>query len=220
VITLLMLAVGGAVAGALVYFRRRAHAATVAGTRAHAARRGWRYVEHYPGLVDRFTGTPFGRGHEADAKHMLDGTHRGRRMLAFEYVVKDGQGAAGDAGRRYTVVSAALPWPKPTLEVTRKGRGRTLLAMAGAGGPGLGDEEFTRAFHVRTDDEGFARAVLHPGMTRWLLADGRAQAIPFRFEGGDLIAWDERGLTPSTVDSMLDFLCDVLDRVPPSAWKA
>jgi hypothetical protein len=218
----LLIIIGLVVVGAVLYFQHQAHKKKVAEFTAFAGARGWSYVERDDGLEDRFLGAPFGRGHGRRVRHVLTGEHRGRRVLVFEYTYKESEGSGDDRRTRtyhHTVASLSTPLPKPTLEVGREGLGRRLLGFVGVRDLQLESEEFNKAFHIRTEDDKFAYDVLHPRMMEWLLADGRALDIPFRFERGDLMTFDREEIETAKVDGMLDYLCDVIDRVPSFVWS-
>jgi len=210
------------VVGAGLYFQYQAHKKKVAAFTALAAERGWRYTERDRALANRFQGTPFGEGHGRDARHVLTGSFRDRPMLAFEYTYKETHGTGDDRRTEtyhYTVVSLGLPAPKPTLQVNREGLGRKLLGLVGVRDLQLESEAFNKTFHIRTENEKFAYDVLHPRMMEWMLADQRALSTPFRFERGDLVTWDQGKIDVSNVDGLLNYLSDVLERVPSFVWK-
>lgn len=210
------------VVGLLLFFQYQAHKKKVAAFTALAAGRGWHYTERDRGLANRFEGTPFGEGHSRDAKHVLTGTFRDRPLLAFEYSYKETRGSGKDRKTvtyHYTVVSIGLPAPKPTLQVTREGWGRKLLGLVGIRDLQLESEAFNKTFHIHTTNDRFAYDVLHPRMMEWMLADQWALSTPFRFERADLLTWAEGPFDPSYVDGYLNYLCDVLDRVPSFVWK-
>ena len=78
-------------------------------------------------------------------------------------------------------------------------------------------EEFNDAFRIDTDDERFAYDVLHPRVMAWLPAGARA---PFRFAGGHLLTWRSVPGGPAEVESLLEYVCDLRDRVPSYVWSA
>lgn len=220
--TTLLIIAAVVVVGLVLYFQYQAHQKKVAAFTALAAERGWRYTERDRGLANRFLGTPFGDGHGRDARHVLTGSFRDRPMLAFEYSYKETHGSGDDRRTEtyhYTVVSLGLPAPKPTLQVNREGLGRKLLGLVGVRDLQLESEDFNKAFHITTEDDRFAYDVLHPRMMEWMLADQRALSTPFRFERGDLVTWDQCRIEVSNVDALLNYLCDVVDRVPSFVWK-
>jgi len=222
-VTIALLVIGGlAVLGLTFYLHHKAHQKKVAELTAYAARRGWHYTERDRSLTDRFVGRPFGGGHGRDAKHVLSGEYRGRQVLIFEYSYKETTGSGDDRRTetyRHTVVSAGTPAPRPTLELTRETFGRKLLGFVGVRDLQLESEQFNDTFRISTEDDKFAYDILHPRMMEWLLADNRAMRLPFRFERADLVVWDSDQLDPANLGWMVDFVCDVLDRVPGFVWK-
>ncbi|MCT2586034.1 DUF3137 domain-containing protein [Actinophytocola gossypii] len=209
-----------------------------------AAQRGWEYQDVDESRINRFLGTPFGEGHSRRAEHVLRGTYRGRTMQAFEYSYKETRGRgdhiysesykranlrAGNTEHisphqdtktyRFTVVSLLSPAPRPTLEVTREGWGRKLLGMVGVKDLQLESEQFNKTFHIRTNADKFAYDILHPRMMEWMLTDQRAQSIPFRFERGDIVVWDEGRIELAKVDQLLEYASEILDRTPDFVWK-
>jgi hypothetical protein len=225
-IVLIVLA-GVVLVGGVVYLRYKARKRKIAEFTAFAARRGWSYAQRDRSLVDRFVGEPFGQGHSRDAEHVLRGEHRGRQLMAFEYSYKETQGSGQD--RRtvtytHTVVALSTPAQRPTLQVGREGFGRKLLGFVGVRDLQLESEQFNETFHIKTSGgmpaEKFAYDVLHPRMMEWMLGDQRALSAPFRFERDDLLTWDRAKIELTKVQWMLDFLCDVLDRVPSFVWNS
>lgn len=221
--TVLLVIAGVLVVGAVLYFQHQAHKKKVAEFTAFAAQRGWRYIERDRALKDRFLGTPFGKGHGRDAKHILRGEHRGRQLLVFEYSYKETHGSGDDRRTEtyhHTVASVYMPKPQPMLEIGREGLGRKILGFVGVRDLQLESEQFNDTFHIRTDNEKFAYDVLHPRMMEWMLADQRVLATGFRFERGDLVVWDRDKIDLRKVPWMLDYLCDILDQVPSFVWKS
>lgn len=208
------------VLGVIQYFVRRRKIAHLI---AVAAQRGWHYTPKDRALVDRFDGAPFGSGYGRRARHVLEGTYRGRNILAFEYTYKESSGTGDDSREStyyFTVAALATPAVRPKLQVTREGMGRKLLGLVGIRDLQLESEEFNKTFHIRTDNDKFAYDILHPRMMEWMLADGRAMTTPFRFERADLVTWKSGPIEMSTVDWLLDFICDVMDRTPDFVWKS
>jgi hypothetical protein len=149
------------------------------------------------------------------ARHIITGTHRGRAFIAARFTVKY-------AGERYTdrVIWVRTPAPGPVLTVTRSPRLQSRVSKAiGQADLQLGNQDFDEQFEVSETDERFARAVLNPTMIQFLLTD------PRRFRDMTLLG-DHIDLTdplddhrdPALLIPALDLRCDLLDRVPPSAW--
>jgi len=210
------------VIGAVLYFQHLAHKKKVAEFTAYANQRGWHYTVKDNSLVDRFDGNPFGTGHGRRAWHVLRGTHGDRDALAFEYMYKETTGSGDDRKTEtyyFTVVALATPAPRPRLEITKEGLGRKLLGFVGIRDLQLESEEFNKTFYIRTEDDRFAYDILHPRMMEWMLADQRARTIPFRFEHANLVTWQSGQIKLSTVDRLLEYVSDILDRTPSFVWK-
>jgi hypothetical protein len=95
-----------------------------------------------------------------------------------------------------------------------------MLGFVGVRDLQLESDEFNKAFLISTDNDRFAYDILHPRMMQWMLADQRAMSsLPFRFEGGNLVTWMEGTMDPQRVMYLLDYVCDILDRVPSFVWK-
>lgn len=204
------------------FLSHRAYKKKVAAFAALAYQRGWRYTEKDRSLVKRFDGQPFGSGHNRQVRHVLEGGYRGRDVLAFEYTYQETSGSGDDSRTEtyyFTVVSLATPAARPRLEITREGRGRRLLGLIGVRDLQLESEEFNKTFHIRAENDRFAYDILHPRMMEWMLADERARTTPFRFEQADLVTWQRGRIEVSTVDHLLDYVCDVMDRTPSFVWK-
>lgn len=43
--------------------------------------------------------------------------------------------------------------------------------------------------------------------------------MPFRFVRGDLLAWDDTRIDPWRAVWMVNYVCDIHDRVPSFVWK-
>jgi hypothetical protein len=167
---------------------------------------------HGSGLVDRFAGPPFGSGINRRANVLWRGNHRDREFVVFHYSYDIPEQRNQMVTRTFTVVAMRTPGPCPDLAITRP----TL-----AGGPDvqLESEQFNDAFKIDTLDEKFAYDILHPGMMAWLLDDGRALRMPLTFGNQDLFTYSVGIAGQDHAQAMLDFLCDVLDRVPTFVWN-
>lgn len=183
-----------------------------------AQRHGWAYWERADWLDDRFRflGTPFTGGHERAFRSVLAGGHRGRHVGVFEYSQRSDEELLP---RHHTVAVVTLPAGVPTLDVRPEGTGSKLAGLVGLGDLQLESDEFNQKFHIRCDIDRFAYDVLHPRMIEWLLAHARARTVPFRFVDGYLMAWDESTIDPWRVEWMVDYVCDIVERVPGFVWN-
>jgi uncharacterized protein DUF3137 len=219
-----LLVIGGiVVVGAVLYFQWQAHKKKVAEFTAFAKQRGWTYLQRDNGLGRRFVGDPFDEGRNRHGVHALRGKHRGQHVLAFEYRYQEVRHESGGKRRTetfyYTVAALKLPNAKPTLQVGPEGMLSKLAGAVGFRDLQLESEEFNKKFRIKGDDDKFSYDILHPRMMEWLLADPRAQSVPFRFERGDLVVWEQGKIDLRKVDWMVDYACDIVERVPSFVWK-
>ncbi len=82
----------------------------------------------------------------------------------------------------------------------------------------LGAPEFDENFRIVTDSEDFPHGILSDPLQAFLLSDPRAQKSPLRLRDDELFTWYTGTLSPQDVEERLDYLCDVLDRIPAQVW--
>jgi hypothetical protein len=190
---------------------------------AWARRSGWTYQPARQDLAHRFLGEPFQRldgplavGNRAGAVHAVTGERAGLPALAFEYrVMHDNLGGGAAPGtRRYRIAAVRLPAGLPVLEVVPVGD----VAASGPR-PGLPlPRRFAAAFTVRTNDPRFAADVLQPPLMGWLLSASGPVVLPFRFEGADLLCWQDGGIDASWPEPATAYLAGILEQVPRRVW--
>jgi hypothetical protein len=225
---LMILVVGGIFALVITMFvRTRRSEARGIQERAEAIQlaqeRGWSYQQATYGVIDRLCGLaplPI-RGRNLLGRHYLTGEFRGRGFCCFEYTtgtleVNDGPG--GNQPVFWTVFAVTAPGPGPELVVRRP---QALDGMTQRGRVvQLGVPEFDEAFRVITDDEPFARNALTGEVVPFLASDPRAtKDAPIRLHNDELLTWRRGRLSPQDLDERLNYLCDVLDRIPPQTWS-
>lgn len=122
--------------------------------------------------------------------------------------------AADTRTPEYTVVLVPRPVAGPGLRLAAQ---RLSWATALRRDTEVGDPAFDAAFHVNTDAPDFARLVLRPPLTSWLVSDPRAAAAIIVFEPAELMAVVPGPLTPDGAMSLADLMTDLSHRVP---WKS
>lgn len=80
---------GAAVVGVVLVLVGALFVSKLATLAVWARRRGWTYAARDGSLATRFDGVPFGTGFRRSARHVVRGRHRGRDVLAFEYIYKE-----------------------------------------------------------------------------------------------------------------------------------
>ncbi|RNL82140.1 hypothetical protein EFW17_20370 [Halostreptopolyspora alba] len=214
-LVLIVVVVAGIALGVSKWWQRK----RVAELAAWADSNGWHYERWRPDLVDRFAGYPFGRGHRRRAQHALTRTHRGHRVLAFEYGYTTTGGRNNSNTTYHEVVAVPVPTPKPVLEVTREHIGHKILGLVGVHDLQLGNERFDSTFRIHTEDDRFAHAVLNQDMMEWLLSEARTRDVNIRIDGEHLITWRRGTLDADNIPADADFVVDFLEHVPASVWE-
>ncbi|MQA08032.1 MAG: hypothetical protein GEU98_05650 [Pseudonocardiaceae bacterium] len=185
---------------------------------AHA--RGWQYRFEDLVVLLRYRGTPFDRGADRAAQHVITGTHRGRPFCCFEYSFNRVQvSRTGTRSNHFRIYAVRTPTWRPALQVTREDLGTQLVDSVTGHDLQLESTAFNQTFRVLTENDRFAYDVLNPRMMEWMLRDPRALNVPFRFERDELVAWERGTFEGHMVESGVDYLCDILDRVPDFVWK-
>lgn len=179
--------------------------------------RGWSYTPSVPGWADRYCGAePFPQtGTSLAVSDYIAGEFRGRPFCCFEYRSRPagvGETGAKPQMRFVSVFAVSMPAAVPRLIIRRP---RALDGVfAGGRVVQLGIPAFDEDFHVISDDESFARNVVAGYLTQFLTSDPRAKASPLRFHGSELITWHQGRLRPQEIEPNLNYLRDVLDRMP------
>lgn len=199
---------------------------------AQAAVRGWSYrtddIDHQ-GLLRPGTSLLGLPDKPAEFLELIEASQDGRRIRLFTTRQLD---SAQDHDP--TVVSVLVDlgtrWPStvvtPDLRTWASLRGSTgpLMTPPPAHLPGWppavrlpsrGDE----APAAYGEDPAFTRALLHDGMTRWLMS-GRRQPPHLEVSGRQLLIRSRHHkLTPAGVDELLELVEGFCARVPPGLWR-
>ncbi len=212
---LVLLAVAGAVGWAVWRLAQQRRARYL----AFAAERGWTYTPRDDSWVDRFDGSPFGRGGSRRATHVLRGSFAGRDAVAFHYRYltrsHNGQHQTTQT-HRFTVVALGLPAAVPWLELTAENVLTRLGSALGLADVELESEDFNRRYRVTADDRRFAYDVLQPRTMEQLLASRTAN---LRLCGADALLWDSGFSDPEELPGLLAVLAQVVDGVPSYVWS-
>ncbi|OEV05096.1 hypothetical protein [Streptomyces oceani] len=207
----LVLILGLPVLGVLVGARLRKRAvANLGQVAAYCQQRGWQQVQPDRRITQKTwilyeaTGTA-----SLNVQGQFAGQHRGMAFQAAQ--VARPPSPMRTTMQRLAVVYVERPVPGPRLQLAPSGISSTTFLKRDLQ---IDDPAFDAAFHVSSEHQGFARAVLHPGLTQALARDGRAAESVIGFEQGHLFAVRHGELTPEKLQSMLDMLIDVHLNVP------
>jgi hypothetical protein len=177
--------------------------------RAWALERGWVYAEQDDALArPGMWGLSRAYASHPQAVDVLTGGHRGRPAVCFTYRYRETtQGGNGPEQRRagtgfYTVrLSRSLP----AIEVKQRwfldGRLTTLPA----------DADFGRTYEVVADATVNLASILTPALCAWML---QQRAAGFQIADDRLYLRVGQQVNLDRLDSWLDYLADVADRLP------
>ena len=177
-----------------------------------AAGKGWCYSARDDQFVKRYDSYPFSRRRPArPALDLITGTHRGRQFACFQYApsrkLPPGEHPVEIDYIRVFAVSLHTKVPSMLIADARR-TPRWLRRYT------VGDDTFDRAFAVGTEEAEFTDRVLTEPLRRWLLDNPPPGSL--RFLSSDLIGWhaDTIGFDPHKIEPALDYLNDLVDRVP------
>lgn len=232
---ILVIVIGGTLlfAGAMIWFlvwngRQLAAEEKVALDRLQQElpQRGWTYTEQDDRYAEVYNAQreqaprpvmqPFARPPRASAaRDVITGTHRGRPFLAARFrATHDGKTADE------LCVWVRTPAVRPYVHAEKAFAIQSKVNEAIGRDLRTGDPEFDRAFDVTAEHPGFAREVLNPNVTQYLLTtdrDYRAVWLQSDFIDASDVIGDHRD--PQQLIPALDFRCDILDRIPQRLWS-
>lgn len=149
------------------------------------------------------------------AKQIVTGVHRGRPFIAATFTVNYANEQSSER-----VIWVRTPAPGPALSVSREARMASRVNKTiGQGDVQVGNPEFDERFEISEQDERFTRTVLNPAVIEYLLNTPRKfQSMSFLADHIDFSDQVTDHRDPEQLIPALDLRCDVLDRVPQSAW--
>ncbi|OLT28945.1 hypothetical protein BJF83_13480 [Nocardiopsis sp. CNR-923] len=186
--------------------------------RAWAHANGWHYTDHHPRPLEDTVLPRAVHGQHARSQHVLTGRRGAHLVTAFEHshtaTAADRRGN-GRSRLTYRIVAVRTPGPNAELEIRR----RVELRPATGDGVEPVDTVFDAAFQTTGSDATFTHAVLDQATRRWLLADSRSRSLPVRFSGDHVLTWAPMRLDPARALTAADYLIELVDRVPSTAWN-
>jgi hypothetical protein len=179
-----------------------------------AKQRGFRYRRGEGALAGFSTAEPWGRGERRTGAHVLRGDHRGEPVLMFEY-----RFMAGNDNKEihnYQVVAVPLPAPVPLLDIAHEGG----FSRRFGDDIDFENQAFNDKFKITSADRRFAYDIVHARTMEWMLADPRAGAWQWRFEGTWLMTFHKAKLDPEDALGRAEFLLQVRAGAPAYLWTA
>jgi hypothetical protein len=191
-----------------------------AALQAFALSNGWTYTAADDRWCSRFAGTPFGTGDSREARNILQGTHAGRPMIAFDYIYDthstDSKGHTTTTTHRFAICAVQLPAPLPMLQLSPESVLSRMANAVGLADIELESEDFNRRYRVKARDPKFAYDVLNPRTMEALLA---RPAQHMRILDVDAICWASGRLAPVDLLARLATLQTLLAGIPSFVWS-
>lgn len=191
---------------------------------ALAAARGWTYAASDDRYVDRWSGAPFGEGHDRRAENVLTGVHDSRPFVAFDYRYSTTSTSTDAQGRtsthtevhNFSVIALQVAVTLPDLAVSPEGFLSRMVGRLTGKDIEFESEEFNRAFTVTCSDRKFATDVIHPRMMEYLLT---LRELAWSFRADSLVTVSAEQHSPAVLDQKLAEIDGIVDRVPEFVWK-
>ncbi|MHB9755914.1 hypothetical protein ACYBSK_16195 [Streptomyces sp. BYX5S] len=205
-------------------WRRRKRRSELGKYHAFTKRLGWQLIERpRNGEVARlmrdepFTsdGAP-----ESLASDYCHGLYRGRSACSFEATVpRVSSPGAGDDNTGKSIVLAlwALQLPYVVGDFSVRRTNRVSRTFGGPDDLRIGHPEFDEQFTVRGLQASAAVAALQGALAEFLVADPRSKEFGLRFIGNEVMAWEKGEQSPDKIEAVIQFLCDIADRLPVPA---
>lgn len=191
---------------AFVAERRRTEA-----MRALAAQLGLRYHARSGGIPKQFQFlNRINQGHGRYARNILDGVHRGRQVLIFDYHYTTGSGK-NTQHHQFSFFLLRLERSFPEVTVRPEIFLERLGDMLGLGDIDFESIEFSNAFHVQSRDRRLAYDLCHPRMMDFLLAHRK---IAFEIENDWMAVAMEKCLSPEEILVRINLPHEIRDLFP------
>jgi hypothetical protein len=191
---------------------------------ALATARGWTYAASDSRYVDRYSGSPFGQGHDRQANNVLTGVHDARPFAAFDYRYSTTSTNTDAQGRttthtevhNFSVIALQVGVLLPDLAVSPEGFLSRMVGRLTGKDIEFESEDFNRAFTVTCSDRKFATDVIHPRMMEYLLT---LRELAWSFRGDALVTVSAGQHSPALIDQTLSQIDGIVDLVPEFVWK-
>lgn len=183
-----------------------------------AAELGFEFYPDDPwGIAERYAMFElFGRGHSRKASNILCGELDGRAVVAFDYKYTTGSGK-NQSTHHYQGVVLGLPIMAAGLRM----RGETvfdrLASWVGWDDIDFESDEFSRRYHVRSEDRRFAYDIFHARLIEHLLACGDVPDLEMK---GNLMILYDGQRDAENVRRLLSIGREIVASIPEYVLKA
>jgi hypothetical protein len=170
---LLVLVIGAAVVGGILYAQYKARVARMNAVSAIGRTVGFSFSAEDPDYIVSMPFALFSRGQGRAVELVLSGTHNDIPMRLFDYWYYDetsnGRGGRNRQYHRFTCALAGIPAACPRLQINHENVLTRIGEHLGLKDVQLEYDDFNRVFRVKCDDQKFAFSLLDAQMMEWLL---------------------------------------------------
>ena len=183
-----------------------------------AADLGFEYYADDPwGLAERYAMFDlFGRGHSRKASNVLCGELDGRAVVAFDYKYTTGSGK-NQSTHHYQGVVLGLPIVAAGLRMRGETAFDRLASWVGWDDIDFESDEFSRRYHVRSEDRRFAYDIFHARLIEHLLACGDVPDLEMK---GNLMILYDGQRDAENVRRLLGIGREIVASIPGYVLKA
>jgi hypothetical protein len=197
----------------------RKRAKDAAALRVWAADHGMSYLARDDTLTTASWLAPLGSRSGRAISHVLRGTYRDHQVLLLTLSSKRStpgpEGTTQVDKREQAIYTIQLPGILPLIEVRPRYSVGDLARAVRDRDEAVARGDFAGAYELQTDDTQLAARLLDPQLQRWLL---ETNAPGFTLVGDRLLYAGGR-MDAGRIEHWLDYLCALLDRIPPNAWS-
>jgi len=157
-----------------------------------AAELGFEYYPDDPwSLEDKYAMFElFGRGHSRGASNVICGEVDGRAVVAFDYRYTTGSGK-NKSTHSYQALVMGLPILAAGLRMRTETVFDRLASWVGWDDIDFESDEFSRRYHVASEDRRFAYDIFHARLIEYLLACGQAPGLEMK--GPLMVLFESQG---------------------------
>jgi hypothetical protein len=197
--------------------RRRAKEASA--LRAWAAEHGLSYLAGDDTLTTAPWLVPLGGRSGRATSHVLRGTYRGHQVLLLTLSSKTStpgpEGTTQVDKREQAIYTIQLPRILPRIEVRPRYSVGDLARAVRDRDEAVARGDFDGAYDLQTDDAQLAVRIVHPQLRTWLLETNPPGFTVVE----DRLLYAGARMDAGRIEYWLDYLCALLDRIPPSVWS-
>lgn len=159
----------------------------------------------------------FGHGHSKRASNIMGGERDGRSVIAFDYRYTTGSGK-NQTTHHYQGAVLEIPIVAPRLRMRRENVLDRVASWVGYDDIDFESDEFSRRYHVKSEDRRFAYDILHTRLIDYLLRCGTAPSM--EMQGPLVLVYDSGRGDVANTQRLLAIGQEIIRSIPGYVLKA